>query len=71
MKGYKTIAFNILMSVIAIVSLWNPDAELPDAATVQSGLDATETAIVSVWGIGNLILRAVTNSPIFKSSPDA
>lgn len=66
MKGYRTILFNIVMTFLAAVTIVAPDADLPTADDVQSTLGAVETAIVAVWGIGNMILRAITTSPIFK-----
>jgi len=66
LKGYKTVAFNVVMSLITILTMFNPGSELPDAETVQGGIDAVEAAVVAVWTVGNLILRAVTDSPIFK-----
>jgi len=65
-KGYKTVAFNVLMSLVTIITMFNPGSELPDAETVQGGINAVEAAVVAVWTVGNLILRAVTDSPIFK-----
>ena len=65
-KGFKTIAFNVIMTVLMGIALWVPEAELPDASAVQKALAAAEEALVGIWGIGNLALRAVTNSPIFK-----
>lgn len=66
MKGYKTIAFNVIMAGIAIVHSLNADATLPDAAAVQGAVDQFQLALAAVWGVGAVILRAVTTSPIFK-----
>jgi hypothetical protein len=72
MKGYKTIAFNLLMAVIAVLSALNPEAELPSSEDVQSGVDAVSAAVAAVWGLGNILLRAITDTPIFKKeTPDA
>jgi hypothetical protein len=66
MKGWKTVLFNAVMVVIALVTTLNPDAEKPDAAAVQGAIDTGEAAFATIWGVGNVILRALTNSPIFK-----
>lgn len=66
MKGYKTVAFNVVMTVIALVMVFNPDAELTDAAAVQASVDLVDAGFMSFWGIVNVILRGVTDSPIFK-----
>ena len=66
MKGYKTVAFNVVMTVIALVAVFNPGAELPDAAAVQATVDLVDAGFMSLWGIVNLILRGITDSPIFN-----
>ena len=66
MKGFKTVAFNIAMTVVALVKIFNPDAELPDEAAVQASVDLVEVGFLSGWGTVNLILRGLTDSPIFK-----
>jgi len=65
-KGFKTIAFNIIMSVIMMLTLWSPESDLPTGDQVQGALTGLEEALTLIWGVGNLILRAVTNSSIFK-----
>jgi hypothetical protein len=69
LKGYKTAIFNAVMTVVMVLRLWNPDAELPDADTVSQGLDTIDAAIAAIWGTGNMILRAITDTPIFKKEP--
>lgn len=66
MKGYRTIIFNIVMTISMGLALWMPEAETPDAETVNTALDNVEAAITAVWGIGNMILRAITNTPMFN-----
>lgn len=66
MKGYKTIAFNSIMAIIAVVHSLNSSAELPDAAAVQTVVDHFQTLFDSALIVGNLVLRAVTTSAIFK-----
>lgn len=66
LKGYKTVIFNIIMGLIMMVRAMNPDAEVPGDEVVTSAIDALDVALTMVWSVGNLILRAVTTSPIFK-----
>lgn len=68
MKGYKTVIFNVVMSAIMVFTLWNQEAaqDLPSAAEVQGLIDQGETWITAVWAIGNVMLRAVTNTAIFQ-----
>lgn len=67
-KGYRTIIFNGIMTVIAVVALLNPGSELPDAAQVNEIVEGFAVWFALAWGAGNAILRAITNSPIFKKA---
>ena len=66
MKGYKTIAFNSLVAIIAIVHALNPTAELPGQDAVQSVVDNFDTFLTIFATVGNGVLRAVTTTAIFK-----
>lgn len=69
MKGYRTIAFNAIMTVVMLGNLWGvfgADNPAPNEADVTVALDAVDTGITAAWGLGNVILRAVTDSPIFR-----
>lgn len=65
-SGYRTVVFNIVMAIIALVHALNPSAELPGADQITSGIDMFLAALAVVWGIGGVVLRAITSSPIFK-----
>lgn len=57
LKGWRTILFNLIMMVAVAVGVnWSPDQ-------VTAYIDA----IALIWGGGNAILRAVTNTPLGKS----
>ncbi len=71
LKGFRTVIFNIIMGAIMVIRAFNPEAELPDEVAVQGAVDAVDAAISSVWLVGNLILRAITDSSIFKKEPDS
>lgn len=62
MKGYKTVAFNAIMGVLYLAG--TPDAISP--AELTQHLTVAEAGFASVWTVGNIVLRAVTNSPIFR-----
>lgn len=66
LKGYRTIIFNVIMTAFMFIQLWNPSADLPSGPEVTEGLIQLETALAFIWGIGNIILRAITDTPIFK-----
>lgn len=63
MKGYRTILFNLLMSVMMLGATWGIDTGL-DEGSVNAFLDALDVVITFVWGIGNLWLRAITDTPV-------
>ena len=64
MKGYKTVVFNLIMGVVMFVNQVL-GTEL-DANELLTNLNGLEEAITGIWLTGNVWLRAVTDSPIFK-----
>ncbi|MBF0095442.1 MAG: hypothetical protein HQL34_12985 [Alphaproteobacteria bacterium] len=56
MKGSRTILFNLVMAVAAMAGI----KIAPDTVTIW--LDV----FVSVWAIGAMLLRQVTNTPVFQ-----
>lgn len=65
-KGFKTFAFNVVMTIVMAVRVLNPEAELPDEAAVEAAVMSWDAGLTALWGIGNLVLRALTDSPIFR-----
>ena len=62
MAGYKTIAFNALAIVVALAVIFGYSQFTPS--------DDTKTIIEAlpvIVALGNIILRAVTKTSIFKS----
>ena len=66
LKGYRTVIFNLVMTVVMVFSLWKPGESWPGASEINSFLDSFEVAFAFLWGLGNIVLRAVTDTPIFK-----
>ena len=68
MKGWRTVTFNILMAVVGVVVLTRPDAAdgVPDASAINAALDHVEALYPFVVTLGNVLLRAVTNTAIFR-----
>ena len=56
MKGFKTIAFNGIMVAVGVTGA---------SVTPEQAAEAANAFII-IWGVGNAILRAITNSPIFQ-----
>ena len=63
LKGYRTVLFNIVMAATAVANQFG--AEI-DAPALVGGLDALDAAIAGIWAGGNLALRAITDTPIFR-----
>jgi len=59
MKGYRTLVFNVAAAAGTIATLFG--ADIP-----PEKLDTVATGLVSLIALGNLVLRAVTDSAIFK-----
>ena len=66
MKGYKTIIFNLVMTGLMVLKMMSPETEIPGEDEISAGIDLVDGAITFVWGIGNLFLRAITDTPVFK-----
>ncbi len=62
MKGYKTVLVNSAAVVIPVV-----DMVLNNGAIITAISPAGAGAILSVLGLVNIVLRWVTDTPIFKS----
>ncbi len=56
MKGWKTILFNGVMLVVGLTG----------AAVSPEQVNEVVEGFMAIWAVGNVILRAVTDSPIFK-----
>ena len=67
LKGYRTIIFNVIMTALMILKMWQPETEIPGGEEISTGLDMVDAAIAFVWGIGNLIFRAITDTSIGES----
>jgi len=67
-KGYRTIIFNVVMMGGLLIKSFYPEAVTPDVEQVGEMLDLIETAWASIWGVGNMYFRAITNTKIGSSS---
>ncbi len=68
MKGYKTVAFNLLMGgvmLMATLGLFDAGA-VPDAVEINAFIDKMEAFGVAVWTVGNWIIRKYTTTAIFN-----
>lgn len=69
LKGWKTVLFNLIMGTLLLVRVVIPSAELPDDAAIHSVIDGLDQFLLVATPVGNLILRAITTSPIFAKKP--
>lgn len=66
LKGYRTIVFNAIMLAVMILAqqgIITPE-QSPTGDQVNVFLDNLDAVLAAVWGIGNVALRVVTNTPV-------
>jgi hypothetical protein len=61
-KGYKTVLFNGAVAALPIL-----DALVANGKLLGALLGPYGAGIVGFLGIANIVLRAVTKTPVFKS----
>jgi len=61
MKGYKTVVLNGAVAALPVV-----DLVISNGAFVNMLLGTHGAAVMSILGLANLVLRWVTDTPIFK-----
>jgi hypothetical protein len=66
LKGYRTIIFNVIMALAALVTLLTGTSVTDDITKLADGVDLILEGIVAVWAIGSVWLRMITDSPVFK-----
>lgn len=63
LKGWRTVIFNVVMGGVLFWNQVIPDQQIsPDEVT--GAWNHLEAALISVYAIGNLVLRAVTDTRI-------
>lgn len=66
LKGWRTFIFNVLAATAMIVTLITGTRTEDDLIVMQQGVEHLIEAIVAIWTIGNIWLRAITDTPIFQ-----
>lgn len=69
LKGFRTLIFNVVMGIVMLLRALGADTEMPTEEQVSAAIDSLDVALTAIWAIGNLLLRAITDSPIFKKEP--
>jgi len=70
LTGWRTVIVNAVLVIVGVLRARNPGA-VPDDPTVLAIVNAALDVIFSVPGAGiiNVLLRLVTKTPAFQSSP--
>ena len=63
-KGYKTVVFNVLIGLVMVWKAVSPESELPTPEMLNGLLDALYASLEAILVVGNIVLRAVTNTAI-------
>lgn len=63
LKGYRTIAFNLVMGILMVYQV-RTGQPVPSAEAVQTGIDDVGTGLAVLWVAGSAVLRAITNTRI-------
>jgi hypothetical protein len=63
-KGYKTVVFNVLIGLVMVWKAVSPESELPTPEMLNGLLDTLYASLEAILIVGNIVLRAVTNTAI-------
>ena len=63
-KGYKTIIFNVLIGLLMVWKAVSPESELPTPDMLNGLLDSLYASLDAILVVGNIVLRAVTNTSV-------
>lgn len=63
-KGYKTIAFNVIVGLLLVWRAVRPADEIPSSEQVSALLDSLYASLDAILVVGNLVLRAMTNTSV-------
>ena len=65
-KGYKTVIFNVTVGLLMVWRATDQSVVLPDETQVNAALDAVFSILDPLAVVGNMVLRAVTNTAVGK-----
>lgn len=63
-KGYKTVIFNVLIGLLMVWKAVSPESELPTPELLNGLLDSLYASLEAILVVGNIVLRAVTNTSV-------
>ena len=63
-KGYKTVVFNVLIGLVMVWKAVSPESELPTPEMLNGLLDTLYASLDAILVVGNIVLRAVTNTSV-------
>ena len=70
LKGYRTIVFNVIMAISMLMTIFFGVDVSGDATKLKEGIDMALQGLTTIWGIGSIWLRIITDSPIFRGKPN-
>ena len=71
LRGWRTVMFNVIMAAAMCVTLLTGTATEDDVIVLKQGVEHIIEGVIAVWTVGNLWLRAVTDTPIFQGRKNA
>lgn len=79
LKGYRTVIFNTITGVVAVLAVlarvFGAEGTEEAADSINSNVSTVLDAILALLAIViptlNIWLRTITNSPVFKKTPDS
>jgi uncharacterized membrane protein len=66
LKGYRTIIFNVVTLVAALITMWTGTDVTGDVVEMTDAMYMVLSGLFVVFGIGNMWFRAITDTPIFN-----
>lgn len=66
LQGYRTMIVNFIVALIGVIAVMFPEAQLPTPEELGMTVDQFIGALLALLAVINMILRAVTKTPMFR-----
>ena len=66
LQGYRTVIVNLLVAILGVIAVVFPGADLPTPEELGLTVDQFIGALIAFIGVLNVILRALTSTPVFQ-----
>lgn len=64
LKGYRTVAFNVIVGLLMVWRAVSPADEIPSESQVSTLLDSLYASLDAILVVGNIVLRKFTDTPL-------